>query len=118
MGNNDLLRRKCTHEGCSETSITEYSNRKEYNEAVKKNRKWTCLRHSNPNEVLGLENKTTEKTVICRVSKYGKFWYRTETEGTENGGGNGFVHGTGYRAWAKDFPEGTILKITSEIILP
>ncbi len=30
----------------------------------------------------------------------------------------GFVHGPGFRAFAKDFPEGTVIRVTAEIILP
>jgi hypothetical protein len=32
--------------------------------------------------------------------------------------GSGFIYGSGYKAFADDFPEGTILRITAEIILP
>jgi len=114
---NHLLRKTCTHEGCKEYSITEYSNRKEYNEAVKRNQKFTCLRHSKINEVIGLENAKTEQTLICKKTEYGLFWYNIENADNQLGG-QGFVHGNGYKAWAKDFPEGTILKVTAEIILP
>jgi hypothetical protein len=33
-------------------------------------------------------------------------------------GKSGFEFGPGFKAWSKDFPEGTILRVTAEILLP
>lgn len=33
-------------------------------------------------------------------------------------GNQGFVYGPGFRAFAKDFPAGTVLRVTAEVILP
>ncbi|AYD83936.1 hypothetical protein SEA_GETALONG_76 [Gordonia phage Getalong] len=41
------------------------------------------------------------------VEPYGKFWAR-----------HGFVTGPGFKAWADDFPAGTTLIVTAEVVLP
>ena len=107
----------CTYEGCNEVGVRSYSTRKEYMEALKQNRTWTCVRHSQPNEVLSVENRKTEAILSCKQKEYGKFWQDGKDIGTERCN-SGFQYGNGYRAFASDFPEGTIIKITAEVILP
>jgi hypothetical protein len=105
----------CGHEGCREMGFYSYQNRKEYLNLESKygQGKWQCVRHTQPNEVLSKENLKTQKTVICGRSKTYPdlkelFW----------DDGSGFIYGTGYKAFANDFPEGTKLIITAEIIIP
>jgi len=98
------LRVTCAEDGCNEFRSYHYDTKKELNEAYIRHKGHKCLRHSKPNEVLGLKNKLIISEQICT----GNYW----------GGKFGFTYGNKYRAYAKDFPEGTILKITAEIILP
>jgi hypothetical protein len=118
------FRLPCTHEGCKEAGIYSYSTRREYAEGMKRNKTWTCTRHSKPKEVLSIDNPKTEAIIICKQLLFnggpqilGKFWQDKENIGTEKCN-SGFQYGNGYRAYASDFPEGTIIKITAEVILP
>lgn len=106
---------KCNHEGCNEWGHYSYDTRKEYNEGYQRNhKKYKCIRHIAPNEVLNKTDNTKIETILTasKSKKYpdlnGLFW----------NDGSGFNYGSGYQAHANDFPEGTILKITAEIILP
>jgi len=101
---------KCAHEGCSEYARYEYDTRSEYLEASKRRVSrpaWTCIRHTNPEELLSPTNLETTFESISTEKSYGKFW-----------GSNGFVHGNGYKAYADDFPVGTKLIVTARIVLP
>lgn len=112
------LSRKCSHEDCKEYAHWSYATQKELREYSIKHSKWTCLRHSYPNKVLSFDNPKTEEIVTAKKSlNYPElpnlFWF------TEDGkGGSGFNSGNGYKIYAKDFPEGTKIKITAEIINP
>lgn len=103
---------KCNQEGCNEWGHYVYNTKKEYNEGYVRNKGFKCVRHSKPDSVLSVENKIIISEQIAKKSSYPNL--------TENfwDGKNGFTYGNGYRAFAKDFPEGTILKVTAEIILP
>lgn len=50
---------------------------------------------------------TSETRFTDSGNPYGKFW-----------GSSGFIHGPGFKAYPNDFPEGTIIRITAEVILP
>lgn len=115
------LMKRCSHEGCKEWSPSSYSNRRDYNEAYSRYAKngWKCARHKNPETILTPDNKKIVTEHIAQKSgKYhvsgleGLYWQK---DGLFLGG---FGYGCGYRAFAKDFPEGTILRVTAEIILP
>lgn len=114
---------KCSHEGCKEHGHWTFSSQKEMSSHHDRVKTYLCTRHINPKEVLGLNNPKVETTLKCKQLLYrggpdilGKFWQTPDQEGTEKGGG--FHFGDGYRAYAEDFPEGTIIKITAEVILP
>jgi hypothetical protein len=118
------FRLPCTHQGCKETGIFSYNTRREYSEGYKRNKTWTCARHTKPDEVLSLINTKTETTIHCKQLLFkggpeilGKFWQPKDFLGTEICD-SGFQYGNGYKAYAADFPEGTIIKITAEVILP
>lgn len=109
---------------------------------------WRCTRHYKPNEVLGLDNREIRVELTAsrvRSSSYdrdvanyerlmagpmsawspypprkpdprreyldGLFWL---------GGGfdSGFTHGPGFKAFAKDFPEGTKIHIVVTVEVP
>lgn len=114
---------KCGQPGCGEYTFFRYENKKDSIENYKYRKDWKCTRHTKPNEVLTVENLTinlekkfvalpSEDTVLKNTDH--KFWWSNDKIGS------GFVSGTGYKAWAKDFPKGTklIVKVTAEIILP
>jgi hypothetical protein len=71
------------------------------------NGRWFCVRHSKPNEVLSLENRETCAELISEERPYGRYF-----------GNFGFVHGPGFKAFAKDFPAGTKIIVTARLVLP
>ena len=115
------IRKKCIEEGCNEERINSYSTQREYREALKKNKTYTCNRHTKPNEVLSDSNLKTEVKLKCVAKNYVtekcNFWQHVEHLETDKLD-SAFQFGNGYKAWANDFPEGTILRVTAEIILP
>lgn len=114
MGKRDyILTIKCTEPNCTECVHYNYPNKKEYSEDYIRHKNYKCLRHSNDKEVLSLKNTLVSTELISTKSETNNnlFW------ANEGKLGSGFTHGTGFRCWAEDFPEGTILKITAEIIL-
>lgn len=111
---------KCTHPGCNETAHWNFDSRREAAEHYPRRQKWKYTRHTKPDEVLGLSNLKLTKTLEAKkVNGFGGkplrglFW-----KSDESSGGNGFCRGTGYKAYADDFPEGTKIVVTAEIILP
>lgn len=105
----------CHHPGCNESTVYSYDSKKEAREGYKWRERWMCVRHSKPDDVLSesnMERTTTleaKPVMTCRGDKVlGLFW----------NGSNGFAHGPGFKAFAKDFPEGTKLIVTARIELP
>jgi hypothetical protein len=104
----------CAHAGCNEYAHYEDHTRAEQAKTYKTygGGKWRCVRHSNPDSVLSPTN-TVRITELKSEQKFydgkplGIYW-----------GHSGFVSGPGFRAFAADFPEGTVLRITAEIVLP
>ena len=105
---------RCTENGCTECCHYHYDTRRDYSEAVERHKGYKCLRHKTPERVLSLENLKTEEVLVNSKSEIttGLFWSK---DGITK---SGFQSGNGYAVWSKDFPEGTILKVTAEIILP
>lgn len=109
---------RCHHAGCPESTFLRYESRKEVREGYAYRSKWMCSRHTKPESVLTPENPSisvkiekVNKKVMSEPGKVlGMFW----------DGSNGFASGTGFKAWAKDFPEGAILTITctATVIIP
>lgn len=115
MSRRYLCRFSCGHPGCDAFQTYESTTRRDQADQYRKygNGAWRCVRHSRPDEVLGLTNlKRTDDTVSVR---------RFSDSGHDIGlyfGHFGLVTGPGFKAFAKDFPEGTTLRVTAEIILP
>ncbi len=105
----------CGHDGCGESSFYGYRNRKGVIELQEKygSGKWKCIRHSNPDLMLSVENLKNEKVLTSGKSK--KY---PNLDGTFWDDGSGFIAGPGFRAYSDDFPSGTKIVITAEIILP
>jgi hypothetical protein len=105
-----LCRLVCTHPGCTDFSLFDCVNRKDYAQQAAKQTGFKCLKHT------GTETMTPDsltRTVTLEAVPRGDcggslFW----------GGKNGFAHGNGYRAYAEDFPPGTKLIVTARIELP
>lgn len=110
-----LSRFQCGHDGCGEAQTYESTTRADQADQYRRygNGKWRCVRHIRPDEVLSLTNRTrTDETVSER---------RFSDSGRDIGlyfGHFGSVSGPGFKAFARDFPEGTILRVTAEIIPP
>jgi hypothetical protein len=113
-----MLRFECSRAGCKEVANYEAHTRAEQTRLYQKygNGKWLCIRHDRPNTVLGPDNASLVHEVACSEHFYqghsiGLYW-------GEGGGASGFVFGPGFRAFAKDFPTGTRLRVTAEILPP
>lgn len=108
-----FLRIKCNDQQCKETSSYGYKTRKDFNAAVKRhNGKYLCTRHSG-DDLLTLEKLTNSRTYVNKKSeKYPEldnlFW----------DGSSGFTYGGSWKAFASDFPEGTKIIETVQVILP
>ncbi|GAA2346568.1 hypothetical protein [Dactylosporangium salmoneum] len=135
---------RCAEAGCRETKLSAYSSQREYAEIMDWQRKhpWKCTRHDRPDEVLRPDNpSTTHVLVASRVRSYGyerdlaryeaavaygSGWARKPDEFLSGlfwlpeGGtsGSGFAFGPGFAAHADDFPEGTRLVVSTQIIAP
>ena len=101
----------CAHEGCTERSNWRYQTRRDLMESFElkhySNGRWRCIRHSNPEQVLSPSNLATRAEVESE-EKHGKLFF----------GSWGFVSGLGFKVFADDFPVGTKLVVTAEIVLP
>lgn len=110
MGRHTIINRfVCGHEGCREWARYEADTRAESIEQQKRygNGRWRCVRHSQSDEVLSATNPIRTTEVVSRQEKHGRYF-----------GYFGFVHGPGFKAFADDFPPGTLLRVTAEIVLP
>ncbi|MGV1682881.1 hypothetical protein [Sphingopyxis sp. NJF-3] len=101
----------CAHGGCTERAHWRYQTRRDLMESFElknySNGRWRCIRHSNPEQVLSPSNLATRAEVTSEL-KYGKHFF----------GSFGLVSGLGFKAFADDFPAGTKLIVTAEIVLP
>jgi hypothetical protein len=103
------VRLRCGYEGCSEYGYYRCDTRREA--ADLQNRyspnKWRCVRHTRADEVLSAERPKRTTEMVLREEPHGKYW-----------GSFGFHSGPGFKAFGKDFPAGTILRVTAEVVLP
>lgn len=115
MARHYFSRFECGHPNCTEFQTYESTRRADQADLNRRygNKKWRCVRHSQPDQVLGLTNRVIVHEAECR-----EHFYESKSIGLFWGGGSGFVHGPGFKAFAKDFPAGTVLRITAEVIPP
>lgn len=108
-----VFRAKCGHPNCAEFARYEADNRKHYLDLEKNygNGRWRCVRHTDPNSVLSSQNSRIVDEMTVFREPHGLYWGREKAW-------NGFAHGPGFRAFAEDFPPGTILRVTAEVIFP
>lgn len=113
MGRPQIVRVKCGHEGCDEFARYEAFSRKEAIEIDRKygQGRYRCVRHSQPEVVLSPTNFIRVDELSVFAEPHGKYWGHDKAS-------SGFVYGPGFKAFAADFPEGTIIRITAEIVLP
>jgi hypothetical protein len=104
------MRVQCGHEGCTKTTDIESRTRREQSEDFKRygNGKWRCERHRRHEEVLSPTDRKRVTDWSVHEVPHGKYWQKQ----------TGVVYGPGFRAFAADYPEGTIIRVTAEIILP
>lgn len=105
------LRFVCNHPGCTESANYRYSTRRDMMESFElknySDGRWRCVRHRNPDEVLSLSNPRTRAEIVLEQKPHGKFF-----------GHFGFISGLGFKAFAEDFPAGTKIIVSAEIVLP
>jgi hypothetical protein len=132
----------CREPGCRERGFYIYDTQRDYQEAARRYAKtpWVCTRHSRPEQVLGQDNPARTVEVVAsrirfsdydrRMAEYraavarGSMFAHEPAEfipglyWTGAGFSNGFAHGPGFMAFANDFPEGTRLRVTVEVLPP
>lgn len=103
------LRVHCGHAGCTEVAFYEAYNRKEYSDLCQRygQGRWKCLRHTRMNENLSVDDRVKTFEIESREESYGKYF-----------GNFGILTGPGFKAYASDFPVGTKIRVTAEVILP
>lgn len=93
---------------CGVGSFFEYASLKEMRASSSHHAPWYCVRCAKPDRVLTPDRLRVEWTSEpSRAEAYGKFW-----------GSSGVFIDEGYYAAAKDFPVGSVVKVTCEVILP
>ena len=105
------LRFVCGHEGCAETANYRYPTKRDLIDSFERKHysegRWRCVRHSQPNEVLSADNRETTIELIVEQRPHGRYF-----------GNSGFIHGPGFKAFAKDFPEGSKVIVSARLVLP
>ena len=106
---------QCGHKGCKEWAHYEADNKKNESRLYAKygGGKYRCNRHTRMEEILSTENLKTEKTYISGKSKT-----YPELKELYWTGGCGVAYGPGFKAYAGDFPIGTKIIVTAELIIP
>jgi len=104
------LQKRCAHEGCAEIGRWTYETARDLANSYEQRNVYRCVRHADPDAVLGDGNREIEKVLTSKASDnaQGLYW----------DGLSGFVHGPGFKAWANDFPEGTRLIVTVRVETP
>lgn len=108
----------CGHEGCKANVSYEADTRKEQTALYVKygQGRYRCVRHSQPDSVLSAERPKIVHEEVS-VEQFAEHRGTRESIGLYFGH-FGFVSGPGFKVFAKDFPVGTTLRVTAEIILP
>ena len=107
---------RCIEKGCREDAIYDWRTIKERAEISKRAVSYRCLKHSRPTEWLRVGNARTEKVLVARrLAGLPNHLFWVDGDATT---GNGFAHGSGYRAFAEDVPDGTVLRVIATLELP
>lgn len=104
------LRFKCGEDGCREVALYSFRTKRDLMESFElknySDGRWRCVRHNKPNEVLSVTNLSTRYELTVEQKSYGRFF-----------GNFGFISGPGFKAFAKDFPEGAKVIIEATLVL-
>ena len=108
-----IVRFKCGHEGCTEIVRYDADNLRHAADLANRygNGKWRCVRHSQPDEVLSNQVRVISSEMKVIKEDHGLYWGKDTSFSS-------FAHGPGFKAFAEDFPPGTVLRVTAEIIIP
>jgi hypothetical protein len=112
-------RRVCAEDGCREVSITRYELKRDYAEAVRREKDqppWKCLKHAEPDKVLSVHNRE-----IVYITEPSRELFSERYPDISHGirwGTSGTMYGPGFRAWAEDLPLGTQVVVTAQLIFP
>lgn len=101
---------RCHYPGCDKTAFYEYDNKQDKIAGFKNHASWMCARHTNPDQVMSptsTERETSIVSHVCNGTGGKKFWNHF-----------GVLYGPGFKAYADDFPEGTMITVTAKIELP
>lgn len=99
---------RCATAGCGESSIYEFDSQREKSKSEVVGKPWFCVRHSMPDRVLSPERLRVEWMSEPNEQRdYGRFF-----------GSSGLIVNTAFYAAAKDFPIGTRVRVTCEVLLP
>lgn len=103
----------CAETDCRESGCVDWDNQRERAELAASRKNWRCLRHRDPERVIGAANSARRHVLIAmsHPSAPGLYW---ADEGAEKGS-MGVVSGPGFRAYANDFSSGTRLVVTAHI---
>lgn len=102
---------RCAHPGCHETAFGSYDNQRERAEWLKK--PYHCYRHTQPDEVLSPESPTRTTTWTVVENEHGR--RRIGPPGREYGG---IENGPGFKFIADDFPAGSRLVVSVQVLPP
>ncbi|MDM9644514.1 hypothetical protein [Rhizobium sp. S163] len=108
-----ISRFRCGFPGCEEIVRYETNNRKHAVDLELRygNGQWRCVRHSQPSSVLSADNNRIVDEMAVFEETHGLYWGKDKAF-------SGFAHGPGFKAFAEDFPPGTILRVTAELVFP
>lgn len=104
---------QCSFDGCQERDRFHFDTQSDMARHFKRSprEKHTCIRHSLPDEVLSSTNRVRVNVMTNFETDHGRFWGNDRPF-------SGFASGPGFRAFADDFPAGTKIKVTTELIFP
>ena len=115
-------RYSCAESDCHEVGYIDYDTKaraREHARELHNRGGWRCTRHTKPDEVLSPTNWRRTVVMTAERSKrfpdLAKLFWREEGREFE---GSGFTFGPGFKAWADDFPEGTVLTVTTTVSPP
>ena len=113
-----IHRAQCAEPRCGEITFWTYANQSDRRDHLRRlaETPWRCTRHTQPDRVLSVENATREYVVTATRLLHlpdHLFWIADDEKS-----GSGFTFGPGFKAFAKDFPEGTRLVVTARIETP
>lgn len=104
---------RCSVADCGECGLFNFENRAEYDNHCATRKEWKCVRHTDPESVL---SETNQKIVWTSEPSGRSASYPNLTEPFF--GSSGFIYGNGYKAYACDFPVGTRIRVTAEVLPP